>query len=123
MLTYWHPAGQSENIRMYDHRNPVHKSGCDWLLHIFCFRGLRRTIRAFVIVPVSPSRTALQFPAENKIRVLETELSRAAAERDLLRKVALSAEARQRSGEDRAAELEGKSDVRIVCRFVSLASI
>lgn len=53
--------------------------------------------------------------ATNKVRVLETELSRAAAERDLLRKVALSAEARQHSEEDRAAELEAKSEVRIGC--------
>lgn len=50
---------------------------------------------------------------QNKIRVLETELSRAAAERDLLRKVAVSAEARQHSEGDRAKELAGKSEVRM----------
>lgn len=46
------------------------------------------------------------------MRVLETELLRAAAHRDLLRKVALEAEARQTSAEDRAAKLEKKSEVR-----------
>lgn len=47
----------------------------------------------------------------HQIRVLETELSRAAAQRDLLRKVALSAEARQHSEEDKAKELEKRSKV------------
>lgn len=56
--------------------------------------------------------------ATTKIRVLETELSRAAAERDLLRKVALSAEARQHSEEDRAIELERKREVRIIRAFL-----
>lgn len=58
-------------------------------------------------------RSGLVAAATKKIRVLETELSRAAAERDLLRKVALSAEARQHSEEDRAAELEWKSEVNL----------
>ena len=47
-----------------------------------------------------------------QMRVLETELLRAAAHRDLLRKVALEAEARQNSAEDREEELERKSEVR-----------
>lgn len=50
-----------------------------------------------------------------QMRVLETELLRAAAHRDLLRKVALEAEARQNSAEDREAELEKKSEVRGNC--------
>lgn len=57
------------------------------------------------------------------MRVLETELLRAAAHRDLLRKVALEAEARQCSAEDRAAELEKKSEVRDLPRLHCTCSL
>lgn len=41
-----------------------------------------------------------------QVRMLETELSRVAAQRDLFRKVAFSAEANLMAEEDRATDLE-----------------
>lgn len=46
------------------------------------------------------------------MRALEMELARSAARRDLLQKVALSAEAKLSSEEDRAKELEARREVR-----------
>eukprot|EP00903_Cladosiphon_okamuranus_P020361 g18681.t1 len=73
-------------------------------------RSNKRALLDDAASSVSLRKGGARLPRSAQIRALETELSRAAAECDFLRNVALSADARHHSEEDRAAELEEKSE-------------